>query len=126
MNRPAWRVLVADDDPTARLLTQAALGGDDFALTLTDNGTDALAAFRQAPFDIALIDVEMPGLDGFEVCAAIRQSHGERFPLVLLSGRSDPVALERMRQLGASHLVKPVDWGSLGDYLRARLAAASP
>ena len=49
------RVLAADDDPTARLLLQAALGGGDFALTLVDNGSDALTSFQQSVFDIAAV-----------------------------------------------------------------------
>ncbi|PKO36574.1 MAG: hypothetical protein CVU33_17650 [Betaproteobacteria bacterium HGW-Betaproteobacteria-6] len=121
MMKTPWRVLSADDDPTARLLMQAALGGGDFALTLVDNGSDALAEFRRSPFDIALLDVEMPGLDGFEVCAAIRQTHGGGFPVVLVSGRSDPEFLARAAQLSARHLAKPVNWATLAEQLRAVL-----
>ena len=55
------RVLAADDDPTARLLLQAALGGGDFALTLVDNGSDALPSFQQSVFDIAVLDGHSPG-----------------------------------------------------------------
>lgn len=87
-NRP-WRILVADDDPTAALLFPAALAGGEFELTLVDNGLDALAAFRRQAFDMALLDVEMPGLDGMAVCAAIRQSHGDAFPVLLVTGRHD-------------------------------------
>jgi CheY-like chemotaxis protein len=123
MSTMPWRVLVADDDPTAGLLMQAALGGGDFALTLVDNGSDALAKFRQAAFDIVLLDVEMPGLDGFEVCSAIRQTHGAGFPVVLVSGRSDPEFIERAGRLAASHIAKPVDWTSLAGLLRSLLPA---
>jgi len=119
----AWRVLVADDDPTTRLLMQAALGGGDFVLTLVDNGNAALAEFEQAPFDIALLDVEMPGLDGFAVCSAIRQSYGAGFPVVLVTGRSDPAFVERAGQLSASYIAKPVNWTSLAGMLRSLLAA---
>lgn len=120
-DRP-WRVLAADDDPTAGLLMRAALGGADFALTVVDNGSDALAEFARSPFDIALLDVEMPGLDGFAVCAAIRRTHGDGFPVVLVTGRSDPEFIARAGQLSASHLAKPVDWGALAGWLRSLLA----
>jgi two-component system response regulator MtrA len=122
MSRQPWRVLVADDDPTAALLTQAALAGSDFALTLADNGSDALAEFRRGSFDIALLDVEMPGLDGFEVGAAIRQSHGAAFPIVLVTGRSDPAFIERAHQLSADYIAKPVNWQALAGLLRTLLA----
>lgn len=122
MSAAPWRVLAADDDPTARLLMQAALAGSDFVLTLADDGNDALAKFQALAFDLALLDVEMPGLDGFAVCAAIRQTHGAGFPVVLVTGRSDPQFLDRLHQLAAGHIAKPVDWTSLADQLRARLA----
>jgi len=123
MSAMPWRVLVADDDPTAGLLMQAALGGGDFALTLVDNGSDALAEFQHASFDIALLDVEMPGLDGFEVCSAIRRTHGAGFPIVLVTGRRDAAFVEQASLLSASHLAKPVDWKSLAGFLRTLLSA---
>jgi len=124
MSRGPWRVLVADDDPTAGLLMRAALSADDFLPTVVERGDLALAAFRDAPFDIALLDVEMPGLDGFEVCAAIRQSHGPAFPVVLVSGRGDPDFLARAAALSAAVIAKPVNWASLADRLRALLSAS--
>lgn len=123
MSATPWRILAADDDPTAGLLMQAVLGGGDFVLTLVDNGNDALARFQASAFDIVLLDVEMPGRDGFEVCSAIRQTHGAGFPVVLVTGRSDPTFLEKARQLSASHLAKPIDWTSLAGQLRSLLAA---
>jgi DNA-binding response OmpR family regulator len=118
-----WRVLAADDDPTAGFLMQAALAGGDFVLTLVDNGYDALAEFQKSSFDIALLDVEMPGLDGFEVGSAMRRTHGDGFPLVLVTGRIDPAFVERARQLSASHIAKPVDWKLLANRLRSLLSA---
>jgi CheY-like chemotaxis protein len=123
VSKKPWRVLAADDDPTAGLLMQAALGGSDFVLTLVNNGNDALAEFQTSTFDIVLLDVEMPGLDGFAVCAAIRQTHGAGFPVVLVTGRSDPEFLEKVLQLSAGRISKPIDWTSLAGQLRSRLAA---
>ncbi len=120
-NRP-WRILVADDDPTAALLFPAALAGGEFELTLVDNGLDALAAFRRQAFDMALLDVEMLGLDGMAVCAAIRQSHGDAFPVLLVTGRHDAEFLARAQSLAAGHLGKPVAWAALAGMLRSRLA----
>lgn len=120
-NRP-WRILAADDDPTAALLFPAALAGGEFELTLVDNGLDALAAFRRQAFDMALLDVEMPGLDGMAVCAAIRQSHGDAFPVLLVTGRHDAEFLARAQTLAAGHLGKPVAWAALAGMLRSRLA----
>ncbi len=120
-NRP-WRILVADDDPTAALFFPAALAGGECELTLVENGLDALAAFRRQAFDMALLDVEMPGLDGMAVCAAIRQSHGDAFPVLLVTGRHDAEFLARAQSLAAGHLGKPVAWAALAGMLRSRLA----
>lgn len=126
MSQGAWRVLVADDDPTVALLSQAALAGGDFVPTIVDNGRDALAEFRRQPFDIVLLDVEMPGLDGFEVGAAIRASHGAGFPVVLVTGRNDPAFIAQAQALSADYIAKPVNWPSLAGLLRTMLGTSPP
>lgn len=123
MSRPPWRILVADDDPTAALLFRAALSGEDFSIAVADNGGDALAMFRREAFDAALLDVEMPGLDGIEVCTAIRQSHGPAFPVFLVTGRGDDAFLHSVRSLAAHYVAKPVEWAALPGMLRAVFAS---
>lgn len=118
-----WKVLVADDDPTVPLLAAAALAASDFVPSFADDGDAAVEIFGSERFDIALIDVEMPGLDGFEVCAAIRRARGEAFPLLLVSGRGDAEFLRRAAELSAATVAKPLDWGALPDLLRERLGA---
>lgn len=122
MSRQPWRILIADDDPTAALLFRAALAGEAFVLTVVDNGIDALAAFESQPFDLALLDVEMPGMDGIAVCAAIRQTRGEDFPVLLVTGRNDSAFLTQAMALSAGYIAKPLDWAALSGTLRALLA----
>lgn len=117
------RVLVADDDPIVALLSRAALDGAEFAVTVVDNGDDALQAVRDEDFDIALLDVEMPGCDGLSVCAAIRNGNRPDMPVLLITGHSDPAFLEKARALSAPCLHKPVDWQVLPQVLRALVAA---
>lgn len=105
MSRAPWRVMAADD----------------FQTSIIERGDLALEAFGHAPFDIVLLDVEMPGLDGFEVGTAIRRSHGAGFPVVLVSGRCDPEFVERAQALSAALIAKPVNWSSLAGQLRALL-----
>ena len=116
------RILVADDDPTAALLFQAALRSPEFVVALVDNGTDALAAFERQLFDCAVLDVEMPGLDGLEVCAAIRQHCGAAFPVLLVTGRDDAEFRVRAQTLSARTISKPLDWSALPGILRSVLA----
>lgn len=121
MSRRRWRVLVADDDPTVALLVRAALPAGEFVTVVADNGDAAWQAWQDEAFDIALLDVEMPGRDGLAVAAAIRQVAGD-FPVILVSGRQDADFMAQLVGLAAGHLAKPVDWAALPGVLRARLA----
>lgn len=123
MSQKKCSVLVADDDPTVALLMPVALVAHDFSVTVVDNGVAALAAFRQEHFDIVLLDVEMPEMDGFEVCAAIRANETEKTLVVLVSGHCEAAFVERAAVLGAAYISKPVDWSMLGTQLRDLLNA---
>ena len=68
------RVLVVDDDAGQRLLTSIALQQGGCAVIEASDGAQALRCFADVQPDIVLLDVIMPGMDGFEVCAALRQS----------------------------------------------------
>lgn len=122
MSPQPWRILIADDDPTAALLFRAALADEAFLPTVVDNGIDALAAFERQPFDLALLDVEMPGMDGIAVCAAIRQARGVDFPVLLVTGRNDSAFLTQAMALSAGYIGKPLDWSALPGTLHALLA----
>ena len=115
-------LLVADDDPTVRLLAAAALDGRGFMVHAVADGHAALAALRQDNFALALLDVDMPGLDGYLVCAAIRREQAT-LPVVLVTGHDDREAIAAAYEAGASDfLAKPVDWSKLAERLREILA----
>jgi len=121
MSQQPCRVLFADDDPTMTLLMRAALATADFELTVAENGRAALAEFIKGDFDIVLLDVEMPEMDGFEVCAEIRRSARGATPVVLVTSHGDPAFLRRVAELSASHLAKPIDWQALRGMLKQLL-----
>lgn len=118
MNPAIYQVLVADDDPTVALLMPVALAAPNFSVRVVSDGAAALIEFKNISFDIVLLDVEMPEMDGFEVCRTIRQEMGSQVPVFLVSGHNDRQTLERASALGAGHLAKPLDWSSLGERLR--------
>lgn len=124
MSRLPFRVLVADDDPTVGLLMQAALTEPDFVVTVVEEGLAALTAFRAGTFDLVLLDVEMPGMDGFEVSAAIRATHGRSIPIMLITSHCDPDFLARAESMALGHIAKPVQWQALAGLLLNRLSAA--
>ena len=121
MSQLPCRVLVADDDPTVRLLMQAALAPPEFKVTAVEDGLAAMAAFQLGTFDIVLLDIEMQGMDGFELGAAIRATHAA-LPVMMVTGHCDPAFVEKIRAMAADHIVKPVNWQTLAQCLRDRLS----
>ncbi|MBK9019527.1 MAG: EAL domain-containing protein [Sulfuritalea sp.] len=119
MNDRPWRVLVADDEPVTRLLIKAALEKAGFQVFLAEDGEDALRRFSAEPCDMVLLDVNMPGLNGHQVCAHLRRQLGEEFPIVMVTGMDDIESIRRAYDAGATDfIVKPVNWPLLGHRIR--------
>ena len=116
------RVIFADDDVLARTLTAAVLADLDHDVTVADNGEQAWDAFQHAPAPLVVLDINMPGMDGLEVCRRIRRHEvgRETFVLILTArdGRDD---LASVLEAGADdYVTKP----SSPENLRARLEIA--
>lgn len=127
LNPPTPRVLVADDDPTTCLLMQAALRKAGFAVTTVDNGKAALECFATETFDIALLDIEMPELDGLLVCSELRRQFGPALPIVLVTGHDDREAIASGFEAGANDFIsKPIDWLKLAERLAPLLQKSNP
>ena len=120
-------ILFADDEATSRLLMCAALEKSGFSASLAVGGDDALRQFRARPFDMVLLDVDMPGLDGFQVCAALRAGIGDELPIVMVTGMHDEESIERAYQVGATDFIaKPYDLEVLLERIKALLAPPAP
>lgn len=113
----ALRILVADDNPinlraATRMLRELGHSG-----VLVTDGEKALRALESQPFDLVLLDVSMPVLDGESVLATIRQSAKlaiRRIPVIMVTGHDLPSDRQRFLLAGASgHLAKPLDSASL-------------
>jgi two-component system sensor histidine kinase RpfC len=120
------RVLVADDNPTNREVLGRILERGGHAPTLVTDGERALDALESSPFDVALIDRNMPRLSGLETVQAIRLTQGarERLPIVVLSADVTPEARRECLEAGAdAFLAKPVEAGRLLEELQ-RLCSA--
>lgn len=121
------RILVVDDDFATRLLASEALIADGFAPVEAEDGHEALAEFdRQTP-DAILLDINMPGLDGYEVCRRVRQRPGGHTTSILVMTASDDVdAVERAFASGATDfLTKPLNLPLLAHRVRYMLRAAA-
>ncbi len=106
------RILVVDDDPTIRELSLTALESEFGTPGLAANGEEAFELLTSEPFDIALVDLEMPVMDGFSLIELIRERQDIRnIPIIVITGRDDVVAIERAYSLGATSFVcKPINW----------------
>jgi two-component system, sensor histidine kinase and response regulator len=106
------RVLLAEDNPDNRAVLEDVLPRRGHTLRVAGDGRAALTALEQDHFDVMLLDVHMPELDGFQVVAAQRQREqgsGRRLPIIALTARSAAGERERSLQAGMDdYLAKPV------------------
>jgi CheY-like chemotaxis protein len=121
---PGARILVVDDEPAIRLLCRVNLQADGFAVQEAQDGVSAMRIAREWHPELILLDVMMPGEDGFAVAERIRDDPdltGTR--VMFLTARADIADNERARDTGAvGHVTKPFNPSSLGDEVRAALA----
>jgi diguanylate cyclase (GGDEF)-like protein len=120
------KVLVVDDDITARLLALQALGKENFVVIEAEDGIAALALFQSMQPDIVLLDVAMPGLNGFEVCQQLRGLPcGNLVPILMATGLDDIDSVHRAYEAGATDFViKPFNWKILAHRLRYMVRAS--
>jgi DNA-binding response OmpR family regulator len=121
------RVLLVEDDSSIREITELGLGNAGFRVTAVGDGRDALLRFRAEPFDLVVLDLMLPALDGYEVCREIRKD--SQVPIVMLSAKSDTVDVVVGLELGADdYVTKPFEMPELVARARAavRRATAAP
>lgn len=119
MTASAPKVLVVDDDPSARLLMRATLRKAGFEVVLASGGEDGLHQFRQDRPDVVMLDVDMPDLNGYEVCALLRNEAGDLLPIVMVTGMDDPQSVEHAYHAGATDFIaKPINWALVGHRVR--------
>lgn len=106
-----WRVLVADDEPTLRLLCRVALEYDGFLVLEARDGIEALEVARLEKPDLILLDLMMPGQDGWRVATALKADETtSRIPIVFLSALAQTADRARGLEIGAiGYIMKPFD-----------------
>ena len=120
------RVLVVDDEQGLRALARQALGLAGFGVSGACDGMEALEVLKERGADLVLLDVDMPGLNGFEVCARIRETPGHRgTPILIMTGLDDSDSVNRAYEAGATDfVVKPLNWVVLGHRVRHMVRAS--
>ena len=102
------RVLVADDDPDIRELVEFKLSQAGYAVQAVPDGLAAWEAFESEPPALAVLDVMMPGLSGFDVLRKIRDSDHPRVPVLMLSAKSRDSDVDTGFAIGADdYVIKP-------------------
>jgi CheY-like chemotaxis protein len=103
-------ILVVDDDELVLLAIQELLTPLGFSVTLAPNGAEALRKAAGKPFDVVILDVIMPEMDGFEVCRNLRQLEAyHETPILMLTAKSGEEDKQRGMEAGASlYLPKPI------------------
>lgn len=105
-------ILLIDDDQSLHLWAARNLPKDEFQLISCFNGEEGLAIFKNNPPNIVLVDIEMPVMNGYETCSAIRRlSSGQNTPIVMMTVTEDAEKIAESYAAGATDfVVKPVNW----------------
>lgn len=119
----ATRVLVVDDEHALRRLLRLYLEKEGYEVVEADDGLDALSLLRRGGLDVALVDVMLPELDGFEVVRRIRAESG--IPIILITARGEEAHRITGLELGADdYVVKPFSAPEVVARVRAQLRRA--
>jgi DNA-binding response OmpR family regulator len=119
----ATRILSVEDDERIRTAVKLALEDEGWAVEEADTGEEALNAFQRQPADVVLIDIMLPGIDGFDVCRAIRRVSD--VPIVMVTARADTHDVVAGLEAGADdYLTKPFAPKELSARIRALLRRA--
>lgn len=122
-NLMTFSILIVDDSPKNIQLVASFLRRDDYVLSFAQDGPSAIEMAKTAVPDLILLDIMMPGMDGFEVCAQLKADEVTRdIPIICLTARTDRESVIRAFDAGAvDYLTKPFDGAELSSRVRIHL-----
>ena len=119
------RILAVEDDERIRSALKLALEDEGWTVEAAASGEDAIEAFERHPADVVLIDIMLPGIDGFELCRTIRRTSD--VPIVMVTARNDTHDIVAGLEAGADdYLTKPFAPKELSARIRALLRRIRP
>ena len=120
-------VLVVDDSPTIRKIVEVTLRRERIKVVGVPDGLSALAAVADKPPLLVLLDITLPGMDGYQICQVLKQRPGSKhIPVVMLSGRDGFFDKMRGRMVGSTQYVtKPFDPAALVNAVTKHLPASA-
>ena len=122
MNKPL--IFIVDDDPNIAKLIQLYLEQEDYQVRHFGRGDETLVAFRQEEPALVLLDIMLPGIDGWELCREIRKI--SQVPIIMLSAKEETFDKVKSLELGADdYITKPFDPGEMIARIKAVLRRSS-
>jgi DNA-binding response OmpR family regulator len=121
------KILLAEDEPDIQLVTRIALEDEGHRVVVVDDGEAAVERAHAEPFDVVLLDVMMPRLDGFGACDRLKTNPQTRhIPVIFLTARSQSFDVRDGLRLGAiGYIIKPFDVFTLASEIKALLAQST-
>ena len=112
------KIMVVDDDPNIRELVRLYLEKEGFEVTCAERGDEAVKVFRASPPNLMLLDVMLPGMDGWQVCREVRKI--SNIPIIMLTAKDETFDKLLGLELGADdYIVKPFDMKELVARIKA-------
>lgn len=116
------RILVADDDRTTRMLVSEILRSGKYTVVTASDGAEALKRLKGGKFDLTLLDVWMPRMNGLEVLAALRKTKAKTKVIVMTSDDTPETLLGAIREQAFQYIAKPIEPQALLGLVRESLA----
>jgi len=115
---PMLKILLVDDDPNIRQLVNLYLVKEGFEVAMAARGDEALKMFRESPPNLMLLDIMLPGMDGWQVCREVRKV--SNIPIIMLTAKDETFDKVLGLELGADdYVVKPFDMKELVARIKA-------
>jgi DNA-binding response OmpR family regulator len=116
-NEAPKKILIVEDEPTQRILAKEILESAGYIVRSSDDGKHGLNMAIKTQPDLIILDLMLPSLDGYALCAALREcERTAQIPIILITGSKEPDVIKRGLAAGANDFVnKPVDWQFLAD-----------
>ena len=118
------KILLAEDEPDIQFVTRITLEDENHQVVTVDDGQAAIAAALAEPFDVILLDVMMPRLDGMGACRQLKaDARTKHIPIIFLTARSQQFEVQAGLHLGAlGYIIKPFDTFTLASEIATLLA----
>jgi DNA-binding response OmpR family regulator len=119
---PPFRVLLVEDEPVIRELVRTMLTGGPVEVECVSDGAECVKLARAKPYDLILLDIVLPGLDGISVCRLLKSDpHTTRTPVYMLTAKAKPKDVETATRAGADgYIQKPFRGAELMDLVEAQ------